>query len=887
MHKSLARAIFHSSVQQTMERIRPWLQHDHFNLATLLHIARGTFCEVEDYLAEKNPDMQRMIRVHCKLGLEGKLRTTPYKWLQDRPMEEFPPAWTSTFVPKSNFGAYEWFCAVWLRVNTALTFAQTQKIQRFINAHIPLVRYLDSLVDPQDLLIDAQLATQLYQPLGNSYYDEDRNFVELDTERHCLRECNIQILERHFPHYTWRLEPTMDHLASQSAEKQRAQVAAANFYYGRHTPADWWNYLIYYSCLSLMMQCRQLHAETQLDALWFYYCAFLDLLYNCGGLTDVQMLTPRGNESRTLMEIYYPHGNRAFTAYDLPNVFHVIQTIPLQGEQSAPPFQLGKFIQKSMPFCCARRTLISYTDSLVHEDLAFWRLFSCIFYCLLMDAYPSELTKQRERHWDIGKLLDMRTLVTNRDMMREALSRNGQKDQTAADVFNRETDKGCHVVFTAFRMWILMMALHQNHYVEVARKYIQWDDFCKQTVKMAAVIQNETLPTAPDPFVACREQLVRLDKSPQSQVYRYRKTNLVETLLETFTSMLEKDLYQVGEFEAMNVATKERILNLFLRVPRSEWFSPMALSILKLPEYGDVSNESIIVLLECVQGYDNDVKPKELVQKLELLDTDDFQVFCWFIFVLSVLQKISFQLLSADQVESIEYAMRHVRYILFPGQRLPKHAFSAFVTLCCRQIKTLQGTNEFGHSDIAYDMDEGIYVCSKTHKKESYTDFVDARFDYKDKKRNRDQRKLFNHIPCKKNPVLDISLHGFALIHGNARYMHCPRCGSFHKYDWSGWSGSETGRYRCPACVVEESTAGNVIYCTCAICGIQLNETKKSTLTVVDPLSTRGVDDVFQTLYFCKRHYVHGARLAWAVPKDVLMKVASERAYNQMIRKNH
>ena len=896
MHKQLAKAIFQSSVQETIVRIRPWLQVPHFNLQTILHIVRGTFCEISDYLDETDADMQRMIRIHCKLGMDGKLKNTPYTWLQDRDIDEFPPAWTARVQINDNYPQYEWYCAVWLRVNTALAFSSnSEKVNRFINAHIPLVNYLDTLDDPRDIHVDTILAVQLYQALGKSRYDEDRNFVELYTERHVLQESNLETIVKHYPDHAWTLESKMAQLSAFDAEKQLSTVRNLQDLYGRHKPADWWNYLIYYASLAIMMQCRCLHGQTNdnglNDALWFYYCAFLDFLYNCGGYSDVELLTPKENSDRTLLEVYYPHANRAFTAYDLPNAFHVMITIPLEGEQCPPPFQLGKFIQKSMPFCCARRTLIARTDELVREDLAFWRLFSCVFYCLLMDAYPSSVTKQTERLWDIDHLLETRTMVTDRDAMRKALSRSDLRDLTTKQVFERETDKGCHVVFTAFRMWILMMVHNQHHYIDNARKCINWDAFCVQTCKMAAQIQTTAYPTQTDPFSTARELLVKLDKSPQSQVYRYRKTNLVDMLLETLTHMLEKDLYNVGEFDAMDTSTKERILNLFMRVPRKEWFTPIALSILKLPEYGNVLNETVWVIFRCIDIYNAAAKPKDLEQQLQQLNTDDFQVVCWFVYVLSVLQRISFQLLSSDQVESIEYAMCHVRHVLFPGQKLPHHAYSAFVTLCCRQIKTLEGASEFGHADIAYDMDRQLFVCSKTHKKEIFNadDLVDMRFEYKEKKRNRDQRKSFNHIPCKNNPVLDVSLHGFALVYAGVRYMHCPRCGCFHKYDWSGWSGSEDGRYRCQTCKETELTAGNLkhVYCTCTVCGIELIDVKKCTLTVVDPLSTRGVQDVFQTLYFCKRHHVHGVRLAWGVPKDVLMKVASERAYKNLIRKNH
>ena len=50
----------------------------------------------------------------------------------------------------------------------------------FINAHIPVARYLDSLEDPSDEHINISVLCNLYKPLGKSRFDADRNLIKLD-----------------------------------------------------------------------------------------------------------------------------------------------------------------------------------------------------------------------------------------------------------------------------------------------------------------------------------------------------------------------------------------------------------------------------------------------------------------------------------------------------------------------------------------------------------------------------------------------------------------------------------------------------------------------------------------------------------------------------------
>lgn len=880
LHKGIASAIFHASVQESHRRLQTWFANPNFCPITILRIVRSQFCQVEDYLKEQDPDKRRFIRICVKTGHGNTLSTTRYEWLEDdNDIHEMPQAWPCP-VAFENFRDYTWIITVWLRINAAAALGpDVEKVERFINAHLPLVRYLDEIDDPRDeYFFDTQIIDQLYNQLGRSYYDEDRNFITTETQRFPCHTPLLDILYKKWPFKPWTVETMITYMEKQSPEDQCRMVQHVRDNNYDLWPTDQWStHKIYYACLVLMIQCKDLHGTAQnaveRDALWFYHCCFIDLIYNCGGKDDKWLMSPLGLAEHTPMEVYYPFDNRAFTGYDLPDVFHVIMTIPLLAEHTGGTFKLWKFIQKSLPYCCARRTLISHTIDHIATDTAFWKVFSSVFYCMLMDAYPFDMSVRghRERTFNLRHLIAAKRLSTDRDLMREALGRKElqARDPTSVDVFKKENDKGCHIVFTAFRLWVIMLVRGQHHYIQFAGQFIDWNAFCQQTFQMAQEIRKCVLDS-PDPFSYAR---FALTKAAECQVYRYRKSNIVETVLKMFSTRLEKVLFRSGNYEVISPLIKQNILNLFVRMPQEQWLTPLGLSVLRVPDYGNVSTHGIIILLNLISIYFDSAKPQEFEKQLMDLDTNDFQVFTWFFNVISIVQNIQFQPLSEDQVRSIDHAMMYQRHMLFSGQALPRHTYSVFMTVCCREIKTLMGSRDFGQADVAFDMDHGIFVCTKGHKKITLAaDLTEVGFETT-KKQNRDERKRFNFIACKNTPVLDVNLRGFCLIHKNKeRFMHCPSCGAFHKYDIKGWCGSTTGRYRCPECITGET------FVTCAICGIQLESMTSNILEVVDPLSPNGSRDIFQRLYFCKRHYAVGKHQPWGIPKPDLFKKISNKA---------
>jgi len=760
-------------------------------------LCQGSYAEIPAFLASDTP---KEIEENCQKYRRGNTN--------EADEASNPPAWSAARLTIDNNANYSYWITVYLRINCANALLEYTnqpnhpKVKQFINAHIPVVRYLDSLEDPRDSNLKLPLP---YVELGKSHYDNDRNRIDIEScTQYQTRPYPLQVLRKEYPELPWTFEEVLE----RKLEKT-----------------------VYMACLYVMTQCKNLHA-TQKDAsirdsLWFYHGCFIDYMYNYNG------------EDYMPVELY-PFDNRCFTAYDLPSALHVLAGIPLWGEQASPSFPLGKFIQKSLPFAGARRTLIAHTNKIVGTNDAFWKVFSSVFYCMLMDMYPEEMSSS-ERCFDLNRLFRAKQIASDREMLRVALSQNSPK----------ENDKGCFIVFTAFRMWIVMMTKNQPHFKHV----IDWDAFENQTIQMAQSIRESITLDDTDIFKGARQ----LAKTYKMKVYRYRKSTIIDTMFEKMMESLEKDLYKrierwkcekpqhisqafIDRIDMdIPVDVKTNLLNLLIKIPRTDWLTPICMCIMYIPKYGGIRKETIHVIERIINVYYKSAKPKDFEYELNQFHVPDFKVVCWYFHVIATLNKIDFECLSMEQVVQIDRAMIN-RYTLFPGQILPAHAYNVFFSICCGKIKTLLGSHEFGHRDIAYDMETNVYVCAKNHKKATSFDADDLAFsEFETQRKNaRKQRKEFNHIPCTDNPVLCIPLRGFMLIYNKTeRYMHCPSCGAFHQFRWTGYKG---GEYACTECTIRNQK----LTTTCTVCGLEADEM----WPVVDPLAK----DVFQHLYFCKRH---------------------------------
>lgn len=819
-HKKISSFIFNKSIEYTRKSLLEWFHHPDFDLKVILNICKSRFIEIDDYLAS---DEKPLIAELCKrypkreynLALNPNGGNTEYN----------PPVWSSYINFDTN---YLYWATIWIRINCTMALMEYmdnlhhEKALLFINSHIHIARYLDSLPDPSDEHIN--ISALYYESLGESNFDSDRNLIKITVDKIRVRKYPLEILEVHYPNYKWRIETVRPNVKLIKEEGYWVGFGASGpeshngtdplGFGGASGPSE-----SLLASLTIMVQCKILHKTEEnmeiRDALWFYHLCFMDYVFNYPNTENL-----------------YPYDNRCFTAYDLPDVLHVITLIPLWNKNNSPEFELGKFIQKSLPFAGARRTLINQTVENMEKDPIFWKLFSSLFYCLLMDTYPEHISKNRNRCFDLKRLLDIMRFVTNKNVLKESLARTNFKDVIVN--FNKENDKGCFIVFTVVRMWVVMNLHNQRHYIEGVKSCMDFDLFESQVCEMAKKIRESDF-TAEDVFSEAREYLNKNTKnSSKTVIYRYRKGSVASTLSEQMSKKLK-------DFD-ISIDVKQNILNHVIRMKKDEWLSPLSLSIMRDLKFGGVSQFTIMAILKLVDIYYKSSKPKDIENCLKIFDnTEDFKVVTWYFHVLNTIDNIDFDPLTIYMIEKIDDALMNVKFVLCPGQYLPLSVFDVFFTICCKKLKTLTGVNEYGNEGIAYDVNTKTYQCAKTHKK-LVENYKNIEYVFEQKKENKKKQKVFNLLPCKNNPVLSISIRGFMMIYDGKRFLHCPECGTFHKFEWTGYKGSE---YKCEDCRSKEK-----LHITCRTCYEPATETK----IVYEPLSQNGVFDVFQRVYYCKKH---------------------------------
>jgi transposase-like protein len=205
----------------------------------------------------------------------------------------------------------------------------------------------------------------------------------------------------------------------------------------------------------------------------------------------------------------------------------------------------------------------------------------------------------------------------------------------------------------------------------------------------------------------------------------------------------------------------------------------------------------------------------------------DFKVLTWYFYIINTLNVIDFD-------------------FFLPPIKIKSEVY---FTICCKRIKTIQ-EQKFSHINIGFDLLRDLYICDKSNKKISLNNLDDLGFSESDKQRktNRKQQKDFNSIPCKDNPVFRIHLNGFILIYGKTnRYVHCPKCNAFHKFDRSGYFRDE---YMCPTCKFNYEQEN--LYTTCHVCNAPNPEKDK---VIVEPLDINGIMNVYQHVYVCRKHF--------------------------------
>jgi hypothetical protein len=718
LHRVIANAVFRETLQESYNLMLPWLTTcKHFSLEMALCICRGTFTDLSAFITEKDPRIVRLIKVNCnnssdtlksmlsnpRLDLDWIGATTATNTTDTN----VPPTWTPRISPNVSI----WRAVIWLRVNLAAELKENEeKINLFLKAHIPVLRYLDFNDE-----IDESHLCSLYQPLGDSHYDEDRNLFKIETQK-------IDIRPESPP---W----TLENVECASVEELRADG------YDPHGLLSEIDTKINIAVFSIMQKCKKAyHATSDValrESLWFYHGCFIDFVYNCYGMKDRDLVKS--------LQTHYPHPNRCFTGYDLPDVYHLLFTIPLAGKEYVPPFTLGKFIQKSLPNCCVSRTLVEDVNYAMKTDVAFCKVFSSLYYCLYMDMYPEDMMiSGANRNFDIARLCRVK-------------------------IPDEITD--CNVIYAVFRMWIIMMARGQQYQLP--------ENFIQNTYELANAIRGT--PQGPQGVPPAMH-------NPRTM--RYHKKGAVESLLDLTRPRLLANYTDSTERSTDILEVKEEILNRLLFTNPSDW-----LKVEGLP----ISDDTRDLVLKMLDIHKNNAKPQNFKSLIDGIPFEEFQIITWYFNVVNKLQHLECESVTLSQLEQLDETKKRNLYI---GEHISPYAYDVFVSLCCNKIKTLQSNREYGHDDVSFDIERNTFVCAK-HPKKIVVDEHELEQIPK-KKKIRDERNQFYEIPCKGNPVLRIQLYGYVLIYEKkGRFTHCPKCSAFHKIDWTGWYG---GTYQCPEC---------------------------------------------------------------------------------------
>jgi len=820
---------------------------------------------------------------------------------------------------------YTWFLSVWYRINVASAllqydrvatqkknFHQAQKTEIFQNAHFQMAQYLDSFEDPSDENINVNRLISLYKSPGISYFDDDRNYIELKKEKYKVCKTPLEIIEEKYPQAQWRLE--------------NIEIKNVDLEYTPFNNISSSSHQIYLKCLTIMSQCKEYYLKDKLDVLYFYFAAFTDLIYYCSSqdvprIDDEFLNSFITNTNVTVLQFYYPHDNRTFTCWDLPDLYSVLIRIPLHGVQQQADTIIQNYIQKSLPFCCQRRTLVGgFVKSLTHEN-GLTSVILKLFWCMFANMYPDTV-----KTFDMRRLIRAKQISSSVEILQNAFTRPFAKPKDdnpkLLKEFEIENNQGCFIIITAFQAWMYAITYNNPQYGKQVKQFLDWDSFTARTIGILNFLQTVDIFKI-DVFAQARNLIKNVPIYKEISVYRYKKDYEVNYILKYVRKALEKNVFcelnswkedkktlQSPNFTIQNLEKtilyenfvdqetairycdkkindlstkipndiKQNILTILLSIPLADRMKVDAISVLTLEKYGNLSNDAIIIFLGMIDVYKTTTMPRFIEEYVSFTEcVYDLKIICWYLTVVCTLNSIKVLPLDATTVLEIDYAMQHRKY---KGQDLTENMYDVFVTICCQNINTLFGEKGFGHKDMCFDLETKRFMCAKTNKYK-YTgadDIYNTEFEKEmlSRKQMRNCRKDFAVISCKNSPVLKIPLRGLQLVYNNVRYMHCPRCAGFHECKWTNWSG---GRYRCEDCKKKEAI--QVLHYKCSHCQVSLTEetARKHTLLV------KSIDELNKRVYYCRKHFKIAKKYTWVVfEEDLKKKIKQKEEKNNISR---
>lgn len=571
---------------------------------------RGVTMDQIDNKSDLNVDEKRRARAEAEIALLAEEQ-------RRRAEVAVVNAWEPSYMPPPDDSSADH--SYWLTALTRVAFSRVmleltprdskadgilrEKAARWLNRHVPLLRYMDSGVrevegEPySDADVDVFRFADSYVPLGTTSYPDDQDTIS----RHAVyikRARRPQPDEVLFAgggkkftlpalrtQATWvrkllqgdgppphQIEYSREELVTWLVEGTRTKRGELSYYDDMRLPwlqckqfaEDAGELLAHCIWISVLLNLQKLsdirassdgyYDAADKDAAYQWQLAHLDLADICeraGRYDDDFLLQVDPRAKLSPLEAYYPYPGRSFHEGNLPDLTSVMELIALYGEKYLPEFDIARLFGKSVKCACMRRHLTNVTVQSIHSNAAFWAVFSKLMLCMLWGTYARS---ENRLHGDTA--LAMMRLCRDSDEMSRKLK--------------RQPYKSCMIIFIAVRLYMVFYGNLNTPYSAAADKVIYWFELQEDTRAMASIVRGSNL-LAEDVFAEARVYLERHCKNSNSLVYRYRAGGLAGNLFTTCIDSLEKGLWMELEYARRDVATMEQMAAvLFNELPVAE-----------------------------------------------------------------------------------------------------------------------------------------------------------------------------------------------------------------------------------------------------------------------------------------------------------------------------
>lgn len=298
--------------------------------------------------------------------------------------------------------------------------------------------------------------------------------------------------------------------------------------------------------------------QTQYHKLLAAHVPFMFKLLAGGGGYDNDSLLSKDPKDYHLgiLDLNFPTETSGFWAGDLPDLSCVLTQLVLWGEQEIKKkIPIVKIIIKTLPFSCQRRHLLTALEKNCRNSEGFWRIFGRMLWCTMGGLYPNA-----KRRPDFNSLLRLHYICNNRDALMESL-------KTSRD--------GCFIIFVTCREYFLYLLEGNPGYTTALSKRIDLEKFRSHTYEMADQMREYgRYADAPDddPFKFAINALGRYEHSFKLDVYRFRKHNYTNEVLEQLNKMHDSLIFKGRVAQLKDIKLLDEALACFTRVnpPSSE-----------------------------------------------------------------------------------------------------------------------------------------------------------------------------------------------------------------------------------------------------------------------------------------------------------------------------